>query len=534
MSLRARRYLARWRIARGAWERPRSNFPDRSHARRGAAKGPLRRRSVGASFSENVTRSGYPVIAAQPSRSRKPARMRRLCYRAIPFHTGRHRAFWSEMGYGVARLPMQRLKVTVMLIRFSVENYLSFRDRVELSMVASKKVRKHPEHVIKPATSSGIPLLKLAVLYGANAAGKSNLLKAMAIAKALVTRPLEADRAIPIVPFKLDQSCGDKPSRFEFEIKVGERYYSYGFSLTSRRIEEEWLFDIDQKTDRKIFERTRGKFDFGQLNFADKDEKQFLTFVARGTIANRLFLTECRERNVRENVSAVNEIFEVLSWFEQTFAFVLPDTRLRSMWVNNEGDADHRAQLARYLKCFDTGIAAIDIQTVNPATLGLADAVLHLIEGEVDSRPMVSYDLADGNHWLFDRDTKGALRASKFVIRHNVGNGTTNTPTFEMKEESDGTKRLMDLVPAMIVLSTRNMVIAVDELDRSLHPEVTHSYLANFLKYATGIASQLIVTTHDTTLLSRPFLRRDEIWMVDKGRDQSSQLVALEEYKNAE
>jgi AAA15 family ATPase/GTPase len=84
----------------------------------------------------------------------------------------------------------------------------------------------------------------------------------------------------------------------------------------------------------------------------------------------------------------------------------------------------------------------------------------------------------------------------------------------------------------MIVLLTRNMVIAVDELDRSLHPEVIHSYLANFLEYATGVASQLIVTTHDTTLLSRPFLRRDEIWLVEKGSDQSSRLVALEEFKN--
>ena len=149
-----------------------------------------------------------------------------------------------------------------MLVRFTVENYLSFHERVELSMVASKKVRRHPEHVVKPSTSSGIPLLKLAVLYGANASGKSNLIKAMAFASSLVARPIEVDRSIQVTPFKLDPSCREKPSRFEFEIKVGERYYSYGFSLTSKKVEEEWLFEIDQNTERKVFERTRGKIDF--------------------------------------------------------------------------------------------------------------------------------------------------------------------------------------------------------------------------------------------------------------------------------
>ncbi len=113
-----------------------------------------------------------------------------------------------------------------MLVRFTVENYLSFRERVELSMVASKKVRGHPEHVVKPSSSSGITLLKLAALYGANASGKSNLIKATSMAQTLVLRPVEVERTIPVVPFKLDAACRDKPSRFESEIKV--KNYSTG------------------------------------------------------------------------------------------------------------------------------------------------------------------------------------------------------------------------------------------------------------------------------------------------------------------
>jgi AAA15 family ATPase/GTPase len=99
------------------------------------------------------------------------------------------------------------------------------------------------------------------VLYGANASGKSNLIKAMSMAQKLLLRPAEIERPIPRVPFKLDAACMGKPSRFEFEIKVNDRYYSYGFSVTSKRVEEEWLFVIDQEPDRRIFERTRGKIE---------------------------------------------------------------------------------------------------------------------------------------------------------------------------------------------------------------------------------------------------------------------------------
>ena len=92
----------------------------------------------------------------------------------------------------------------------------------------------------------------------------------------------------------------------------------------------------------------------------------------------------------------------------------------------------------------------------------------------------------------------------------------------------------MQLVPAMISMMTGDGVFIIDELDRSLHADVLHSYLANFLKYSVDRSSQLIVTTHDTTLLRQHFLRRDEVWFVEKGDDQSSRLIALEEYKDVE
>ena len=86
----------------------------------------------------------------------------------------------------------------------------------------------------------------------------------------------------------------------------------------------------------------------------------------------------------------------------------------------------------------------------------------------------------------------------------------------------------------MMSLMRSDRLYVIDELDRSLHPDILYSYLANYLKYSVGRSSQLIVTTHDTTLLKQRFLRRDEVWFVEKGNDQSSRLIALEEFKNAD
>jgi uncharacterized protein len=343
------------------------------------------------------------------------------------------------MRYRGATLPFSNLKVSDMLVRFSVENYLSFRDRVELSMVASTKARKHSEHVIKPNTTSGVPLLKLALLYGANASGKSNLIKAMSTAQKLVLRPLDVGSAIPHCPFKLDAACRNAPSRFEFEIKVNERSYSYGFSVTAKRVEEEWLFKINQEPERKIFERARGKIDIGDLEFADEDEEQFFRFTAKGTLPNRLFLTECRERNVRAILQKTPEISDLLNWFEDVLTIIFPETKfalLRFLRVNYAGGQEFKSELARYLKCFDTGISEIFLKSVKPETIELDEEVKQTIESQADANSLLSFEETRNSHWLSDRDSAGKLRAWKLLTRQiefvgaSTGHGDNSNRSF--------------------------------------------------------------------------------------------------------
>jgi uncharacterized protein len=192
---------------------------------------------------------------------------------------------------------------------------------------------------------------------------------------------------------------------------------------------------------------------------------------------------------------------------------------------------EFRIALGRSLKCFDTGIDRIDFEQVDFEKLELHPSFRRRVENSVKNKRLLTLNGPDDSYWLFDRDGEGNPRSWKLIAHHKGATGTGKQAVFEIREESDGTRRLMHLVPAMMALTKGNFLVAIDELDRSLHPEVLHSYVANFLKYSTGRSSQLIVTTHDTTLLKQPFLRRDEVWFVEKGSDQSSRLVGLEEFK---
>jgi AAA15 family ATPase/GTPase len=424
-----------------------------------------------------------------------------------------------------------------MLVRFTVENYLSFRDRVEFSMVAASDrpaadARERPrfEHVVRAAGAVGPDLLKVAVVYGPNASGKSNLVKAMEAAQRIILRPVEAGRAIPLAPFKLDKASLRKPTRFEFEIRLPSGCFAYGFAVSADRVHEEWLVRIDQTDDQVVFERKGAATTVSGIDFASAEEEQFLRFTAKGTLPNRLFLTECRERNVRKNVRGSQVLYDVLDWFENGLVIIFPESKYQGLLVGMYQSQQFKQDLARYLNCFDTGIEAIDLEEVDFDKLPVPAEVRRRLKGNTAKDEMLILAASDDSHWLVKRDGDERFHAWKLVTRHGGRNGASRV-TFDMQEESDGTRRLLDLVPAMMTMLEGDRVFVIDELDRSLHADVSNSYIANFLRYSEGGRRQLIVTTHETTLLAADFLRPDEVWLVEKGQDQSSKLFALEEFK---
>jgi AAA15 family ATPase/GTPase len=428
-----------------------------------------------------------------------------------------------------------------MLIRFSVENYQSFKERAELSLVPSK-VRRHPHHVIKAKNQSDISVLKSAVIYGANASGKSNLIKAMKHAQILITRGVKSGKKIPFKPFNLDTHCLSKPSRFEFEIKCAQHCYAYGFIADSQLIHEEWLYKIDKNKDTIIFERTlvdgKAHFNFDNIKFENKEDELYLNFTGKGTPENRLFINECNERNVTTEMDYLTDISEIIHWFEHQLKIIFPDTKYAGLGMNVDIEENQQVHsvLAKILSSFDTGISNLSLQEVNfeKDVVDIPDTIKQkIIDDIVEHRNIVVTGMR-GTRYRISQSSSGDIQAFKLMTAHLDSEG--NEKLYDIDQESDGTQRLLDIAPGLVDIFSGDRTYIIDELDRSLHPDITVSILNAFLnndiqKSGNHNNSQLIVSTHETNLLSQQFIRKDEIWFCQKNKQGISKLYSLEEYQ---
>lgn len=421
-----------------------------------------------------------------------------------------------------------------MLIRFTVENFLSFNQETEFSMIASSG-RLFPEHVMKEKGRNNINILKAGVIYGANAAGKSNLIKAMAFARRLVLRGTESNEIIAVKPFRLDAASLNKPTKFEFEFKYQGTCYAYGFSINATKVLEEWLYKVNKTTENPIFRRTtndkqQADIDF-HVNFSDQEEEQFFKFLAKGTRPNQLFLTEAIDRNATD-IKAINHCFK---WFYEVLNIVFPESKY--LGLDFVGDDDKLSKdFGIFLKLFGTGIEDVATKRVDleDAFKNLPDKIQQNIK--LDARELPSGSNKSmlvnigGKVYNIHRDNHNELKVAILMTKHKVKPGATEV-LFDIEDESDGTQRLFDLIPALLDVTREERVYIIDELDRSLHALLSIHLLKLFFKKAQKHNSQLIVTTHEAGLLDLNLLRKDEVWFVEKNKWGESQIYSLEEFK---
>ena len=245
-----------------------------------------------------------------------------------------------------------------MLIRFRVSNFLSFKDEVEFSMIPGR-TKQHPNHIISGGSGrNDTDLLRAGIVYGANASGKSNLVHILGFTKALVIDGVKARKPIPVTPFKLDKASLGLPSKFEFEIRCGEKDYLYGFEIDNESVHSEWLHQIKKTTtvlifERKTDEKKKTSVQFGNLNLEQKKDIEFLGFVARGTRANQLFLSESIDREV-------TYFEDVYNWFDRLMV-IYPESRFG---MDLSIDSKHTNDMVKYLEKFGTGVCGFDLQKV--------------------------------------------------------------------------------------------------------------------------------------------------------------------------
>lgn len=405
-----------------------------------------------------------------------------------------------------------------MIISFSVENWMSFRDQATFSMIASRE-RQHGERVPKLGKYQ-TRVLPIAAIYGGNASGKTNFFEALHFAKTLVVKGSGIDSLIPIEQFRLDDEGTNRPSRFAFELLIDETIYEFSFAVTRRTVIEERLVVITSNSEKVLYDRRDGKPNFDSSLAKDP----FLQFAFKGTRDNQLFLTN--------SVSQKGDNFRtVYDWFKDTLKFVAPDS-----WFDpfeqfiDEKDPLHTA-MNEMLQRLDTGIAHLGSEEIPFEDLPIPGSLKIELQEEVEEGRTV--ELESGNARFVITRKAGELIARKLVSFHPKSDGTE--AKFEIHQESDGSQRVIDLLPAFLELSAQTppKVYVIDEIDRSLHPLLIRQLLESYLdNCSTETRKQLLLTTHNVMLMDQQLLRRDEMWVTERDTSGASSLFSFSEYKD--
>ena len=418
-----------------------------------------------------------------------------------------------------------------MLIQFSVENFLSFDEEQVFSMVATSG-DQHPTHLVPDVPRKGESLLRAAALYGANGAGKSNLVQAMRFAKTLIVEGTRGSQAILVRPFKLGRNT-NRPSKFEFVLKTQGVLYSYGFRIDATRIHEEWLYATPNEQEVKFFERTTSEdstvdVEVGPaLSGRSSKQKQFLQFVAQGTRPNQLFLTQAIENNV-------TGLMPIDNWLQNALFVGTAENQDQNLEVRAHLNRDFLAFLASFLRMADTGATGItsDRQpfSISAWPKSLRDDTYESLR-RAKSNGLVPVVTEKGTRLLLAPDAYGEPLLVTLRLEHQTVEG--KPVKFDIWEESDGTQRLIHLLSALFAFKQApEQVLVLDELDGRLHPLLSRLLIQTSLaEGGEDRQSQLIFTTHDTNLLDLDLLRRDEIWFVEKDKGGASHLYSLAEFK---
>lgn len=409
-----------------------------------------------------------------------------------------------------------------MLISFSVSNFRSIGAEQTLNLVASNKITDHANHLV-PIGDTRKSVVRTAVIYGANAAGKSNLVRAMAAAQRMIRvgeRPV-----IHVEPFRFNSELAAAPTSFEFRFLLTGRVFIYGFDVKGHLIQSEWLSVLNGDEERLIFERdqmgsTQPAPDIASL-FPDDDViASLLQALAKLPLTPHQLLLN-RANTLPEEAQS-KTLGAVIQWLTRDLLILLPGHRSSDILDRLFEDADFRHLTEEFLNTAGTGVGALE-----PLTEEIdADDLAPLSPtGRMPLKGRLSGALNDLRR---KPDDPNRLISRRLFAKHRVGGSTASLP---FSEESDGTQQILHLMPVLSAVEGRAKVVVIDELDRSLHPLICWEFIRLFSETASGVHKQLIVTTHEAHLLSQELLRRDEYWFVEKDSNQQTQLVSLSDFK---
>lgn len=385
-----------------------------------------------------------------------------------------------------------------MLIEFSVANFLSFKDRVTFSMVASNDDALQESNVF---TWGKKRLVKSAVIYGANASGKSNLLSAMGFMRHMVlnsSKDTQANEEIDVDAFKLSTECEDKPSFIEIVFVRNSITYRYGFEADRKKVHSEWLFTVPATKEAELFVREDSRIKVNRIRFKEGRD------LEPKTRDNALFLSVCAQFN--------GEISrELLLWFKNfRFIYGLSDYPYLGVTVDKLKTPEQKRRLMEMTRIADLCIDDIEGREENLTIEKLPEDMPEEIKRDIVKRGITEVEIKT-THRKYGKDNK------------EVG-----TVVFDLEEnESGGTQKFLSMAGPLLDTIETGKVLIIDEMDARLHPLLTRFILSLFNSSANNKNAQLIFATHDTNLLNNNRFRRDQIWFTEKDQYGVSSLYSL-------
>lgn len=399
-----------------------------------------------------------------------------------------------------------------MLIEFTVANYRSFREPATLSMLAAK-IKAKDERLDRNnvfQVESQPSLLTSAAIYGRNASGKSNLVRALSFMRSFVlqsTGGTEGLGSIQVEPFRLCTATIDQPSFFEVVFVMDSVRYRYGFEATAQRVHAEWLYAVPKSTEALLFRRSMGEIKLGKTFKEGRDRIQL-------TRPNALFLSVLAQFNAPS-------ARKLIAWFRKLGVLSgIADTSIRIYTLNRLMEGRDVEVITRVLTSLDTGVEGLRVEKgikVAPPSLPpeMPESIRSALQMLMDS-PDVEHVSVNTTHTVYDEDGQ-PLAKTEFDIDD---------------QESEGTRRLFALAGPLVNTLAEGRVLVIDEFDARFHPLLTRQILELFNDpFVNQRHAQLVVLTHDTGLLDNSLLRRDQIWFVEKDSKGASTLYSLAEFK---
>ena len=401
-----------------------------------------------------------------------------------------------------------------MLLNFAVTNYRSIKERQVFSLMAVEGL-PHEESLIR--SKEDIPILPVALLFGANASGKSNILRAFGAMLRMVLKSVRLnpdDTLDEYEPFLLDEESRNNSTELEAEfitIGVGkiEHHYRYGLAFSETLITEEWLYRYEGGNETELFSRDRDKVQVNETEFPEGKGKE------DALNSNRLFLSLVAQLNGTQSK-------EIIFWFTTVDFFTasqteqyMPITSILLKRKKNpiEDELSHYADIAQtFLSNIDIGIMELSIEEISVA---------------------LTKDVPEELKKDLSKDGHTTLKVESTHNRYNKQGEIIGNEIFRTKRnESEGTQKMTDLLGVIFLTLWGGNLLVIDELDAKLHPLLTRAIVQLFTNPKINPhGAQLVFTTHDTNQLHLDYVRRDEIWFTEKSPVEATELYSHIEFK---